>query len=663
MCGILGIVCPRHERVALPRESFSHALELLSHRGPDSDGVWDGGNVLLGHRRLTVMDPSGAGAQPMHFDDASGKQAGVLVYNGELYNTNEIRTTLCDRGSMWPDARSDARWFGRALMEFGHAATAHPRLLRGMFAAGYLDLRADLLLLTRDPLGVKPLYYARVVSRGTSHVAFASELPALVSLVSSLTNSTPQPDMIAVSAYLTTIRTTLGDRTLFQGCKAVLPGQTLTFDLTSDTLACKVSMRTPEAPADFEERRAPSHRTSRPRVASDLTEREIVEGTHAVITDSVLAHLDSDVPRCALLSGGLDSAIITSIAAKHLRGRGQQFQTFCAGARDGETEGPDFAFARAFAVQLGTLHHEAAVTHADFSQAWPSMVHRIGLPLSTPNEVAIHAVSRLLRAKGCVVALSGEGADELFCGYDTALDMAFAHEQQGGADPGLFTLTANAWVPLDAKSSLLQDRAFDGANHDETLAAWYREEFARAGAERANDHRLQPHARFLRRVNLLGLLQRVDTGTMLAGVEARTPFADARVMDWAEALPLSSKFDTDKTHSLRTKRVLRAAFAHAMPADIVNRPKASFPLPFERWISADGFFDALSHAAGCDSLLNSDFASHVFQRDALETVVNLARTHWHLAWPVFNLLLWGNRWWGRGSCSADETLAARGVAQ
>ncbi len=588
----------------------------------------------------------------MHFDDTQGKQAGVLVYNGELYNTNEIRETLRDRGASWPDARSDARWMGRALMEFGESATTHPRLLRGMFAVGYVDFRNHRFLLARDPLGIKPLYYSRVVARGVTHVAFASELPALVTLVSTLTNTSPQPDIVAVSAYLTTIRTTLGERTMFRGCRAVLPGQTLSFDLESDTLVCKVSTRIPTS-ADITSNSSPDRSSSRPAIATNLSELDTINGTRNVIIESVHAHLESDVPRCALLSGGLDSAIIAAIASEKVRSQGQQLQTFCAGALDGDIEGPDFAFARSFAKQLGTRHHEAAVTQQDFTTAWPSMVNQLGLPLSTPNEVAIHAVSKLLRAQGCVVALSGEGADELFCGYDTALDMAFAYEQQGGVDPGFFTLNANAWVPLDAKSSLLSDDAFQAAARDESLPTWYREEFARATAERENDHPLQPHARFLRRVNLLGLLQRMDTATMLAGVEGRTPFADARVMDWAESLPIPAKFNTDRTHAMRTKRVLRQAFDDMIPHDILQRPKASFPLPFEKWIAAEGFFDSLSRTTGCDSLLSSDFATHVFSREGVDTVVSLAKTHWHLAWPVFNLLLWGNRWWG-GSTYAPQ---------
>lgn len=636
----------------MSREAFSHALALLSHRGPDSDGIWDGGHVLLGHRRLAVIDPSGAGSQPMHFDDASAKQAGVLVYNGELYNTGVIRDALRERGAAWPDARSDAKWMGRALLEFGEGATSHSRLLRGMFAVGFIDFRSHRFILARDPLGIKPLYYSRVVAAGITHVAFASELPALVSLVSALTHTSPQPDMIAVSAYLTTIRTTLGQRTMFQGCKAVLPGQTLSFDLESDSLVCRVFTRTPTTTGDAESRR------SRPRIASELSDSDIVEGTRAIVTDSVLSHLESDVPRCSLLSGGLDSAIIAAIAAEKVRSQGQPLQTFCAGARDGDIEGPDFAFARAFAKQLGTRHHEAPVTQADFAHAWPMMVRQLGLPLSTPNEVAIHAVSKLLRANGCVVALSGEGADELFCGYDTSLDMAFAYEQ-GAVDPGFFTLNANAWVPLDAKASLLSEGALEASVQDEALTTWYREEFARASAERENDHPLQPHARFLRRVNLLGLLQRMDTATMLAGVEGRTPFADARVMDWAEALPLSAKFEVDRSKAMRTKRVLRAAFADVVPPEILSRPKASFPLPFEKWIAANGFFESLSRTTGCASLLESDFAMHVFNRDGLNTVVSLAKTHWHLAWPMFNLLLWGNRWWGHTRSHQSAEIEAR----
>lgn len=642
VCGILGIVCPRNQRVALSRERFSHALGWLAHRGPDAQGVWDAGYAMLGHRRLVVVDRSSAGEQPMHFDDGSGAHAGVLVYNGELYNASEVQALLRERGAAWPDARSDARWFGRALAEFGEGAATKARL-RGMYAAGYLNLRDHRLLLMRDALGIKPLYYSRVVAAGVSHVAFASELPALVELVSMLTGTSPEPDMVTASAYLTTIRTTLGERTLFRGCRSVLPGQVLTLDLDNESLACKVR----SGVLDLEN--AADGLSRRPGIAHELSEHDAVLGTRRVIADSVVSHLDSDVPKCVLLSGGLDSAIIASIAGPHMREHGQPFLTFCAGAKDGESDSPDFAFAKLMAERLGSEHHEAIVTQSSFADSWSSMVRSMGLPLSTPNEVAIHRVSSQLRAKGCVVALSGEGADELFCGYDAALDNAFEYEQGGGVDPGLFQLTANAWVAPDAKRALLQDRAMEAAASDESLLAWYRTEFARAKAERENDHSLQAHSRFLRRVNLLGLLQRVDTATMLAGVEARTPFADARVMNWAESLALASKFETDRSKSPRGKLVLRRAFADHVPQEILTRPKASFPLPFEKWIAHEHFFANLSRHSGCDSLLESEFAKHVFHRDALDTVVSLTKTHWHLAWPVFNLLVWGERWWGHNS--------------
>jgi len=194
---------------------------------------------------------------------------------------------------------------------------------------------------------------------------------------------------------------------------------------------------------------------------------------------------------------------------------------------------------------------------------------------ATPKTVAEH------RADGSIVTLSGEGADELFGGYDHTLRPAAAHIAAGNTDPGLFQLAATAWCPVEAKPQLLSRDTWNRLDADGHLTGWFASEF-----EATAQHKdpLADHLRFQRRVNLTGLLQRLDTATMLASVEGRTPFADTRVAAFAEALPMTDRFISPN----HTKIALRKAFAGTLPGSIIQRPKASFPLPFQHWIDGLG---------------------------------------------------------------------------
>jgi asparagine synthase (glutamine-hydrolysing) len=537
----------------------------------------------------------------MQSDDGSA----ALVYNGELYNDAELRAELRDRGVRFR-TDADTETVLAALRAWGPAAL--PRL-RGMYALAYADTAAGCVLLARDPLGIKPLYFARAAVGGREEIVFASDLRAILAHP----GVRARPDLVTASAYLTTIRLTLGERTLFQGVSTLRPGQTLLIGCDPGPVVRDLARHLPASPD----------------LPSD--ERERTGLVRETVTDSVRRHLRADVPLCALLSGGLDSSIIAGIA-RHNVG---ELRTYCAGAEGAQDEG-DFRHARDVAARIGSIHTEVPVTREQFLQRWASMVEDLGLPLGTPNEVAIYGVAAALRAHGHKVALSGEGADELFGGYDLPLSAAAAYEagpERGRTRPGAFQLASNAWVPLEAKAAVLSGEAHRATEGDAALIDQYSEEFETLRVGAPADSPLQAHLRFQRRVNLAGLLQRLDTATMLAGVEGRTPLADVEVMRLAEALPISDKFRPGTPPE--TKRILRLAFAPDLPTEVVVRPKASFPLPFQGWL------------AGAASVLQSSaFAHEVFSEAALAAVAANPAGAWPIAWPVMNLALWGRRWWG-----------------
>lgn len=606
MCGLLAIVTDAGGRVELDDDACLGLRDMMVHRGPDDAGFWRAEHAVLAHRRLAVIDPSAAGRQPMQTPD--GRL--VLVYNGELYNDAELRSELATLGVRFRTS-CDAETVLHAVAAWGDAAFDR---FRGMYAVAALDLERHALLLARDPLGVKPLYWHRRERRdGRTELIVASEVRPIVEHP----DVDPRPDLEVVSAYLTTIRPELGARTLFAGVETLRPGERIAVDLAASGL--------PATRSDWWDRGP---------IAVPTDEREAVSLVGGVVGESVVRHLRSDVPFCALLSGGLDSSAICAVTRDKL----DVFETFCAGAPGG-ADSEDFGFASTVAATLGTVHTDVAVTRELFARRWPEMVADLGIPLSTPNEVAIDAVARVCKRQGNTVVLSGEGADELFGGYEHPMRQAAAYvaSLEGGPDVhgGHFQLVANQWVALEVKSRVLVPEVAQAIEGDAALIAVYDDAFATERERAPADTPLQAHLRFHRRINLANLLRRLDGATMQASVEGRTPMSDQDVAQLAEALPMTLKYHPEAGDGWTTKRALRAAFAERLPPAVIARPKASFPLPFPGWMT--------DHAG---VLRESAFARALFTAEAIDTVTAEPERHWLLAWPMINVAMWGRRWWG-----------------
>jgi len=602
MCGILGLVAGMG---SVPRVSEANVVAMrdaMAHRGPDGAGLLDLGQVVLAHRRLAVVDTSPNGSQP--FVDPLGR--GNLVYNGELYNDAELRAELGALGWQFR-TRSDTETVLAVLIQWGAAGVSR---LRGMYALGFCDGVRRSFVLARDPLGIKPLYWWLDSGAGGAQMAFASEVRALLRHP----DISARPDFATIYGYVTTIRTTLGRRTLFDGVRTLMPGEVIEFDLTSPNLAAQ---------------RAETKWGCVGVQAGGACER-----VREALNDSVARHLRADVPTCSLLSGGLDSSVIAMLAARH----DPSLSTFCAGARGGGSlAGDDFSFAAMVAAHLRTRHVEAPVDRSMFVARWSEMVERMGLPLSTPNEVAINEVARTLRAQGNVVALSGEGADELFGGYSLPMVTAWECVRDRVADPMVKVIEESSWVPPSARSAVMGEGSWveDACEH---LLEQYRGDFAQmeAGARASGSgDAMEPYLRMLRRVNLEGLLRRLDSAMMLEGVEGRTPFADRDVAALAESLPMDCKFKHAASGQHGTKVVLREAFEGALPAAVVSREKASFPLPFQEWVG-----DRVS------VLRDSALAREVFSEAAIHAVTSQPAQAWRFAWPMVNIAMWGKVWWG-----------------
>ena len=603
MCGFVGIATTRSETAGVDDNAFVALRDRLAHRGPDDAGLFQDEHVWLGHRRLAVIDTSDAGHQPMSVPAIDGDDDRfTIVYNGELYNDDEIRDELRARGVTFR-SHCDTETLLRAFALWGVEAFWR---VRGMFSAAIYDKALRTLNLVRDPLGVKPLYYALAGAR----LVFASE-PQVVAAHPSVG---ARPDLRMCSAYATTIRTVLGDRTMYEGVRAFRAGQLMQCDLSGARPVCRL--------VDW-------WRSSRLDSDASVDMPDQSARVRMLMDDSIGRHMRADVPVCALLSGGLDSTITTGVAKFVHNG----LRTYSAGADTGP-EG-DLTHAQRVASEWELAHERAVVDEDHFRSSWGAMVERQGVPLSTPNEVAIHAVASRLRADGCVVTISGEGADELFGGY--AQPLAFASQYVAGdidaAGPGAFELASNAWAPIEAKAQLLNPEVWHAIEQDSWLTGFYEDEFDAVREESGiapGERDLQLHLRFLRRVNLAGLLQRLDTATMLASVEGRTPFADAEVATQAEALPGVLKYDPEGEAPACTKRVLRAAYADIVPDHVMQREKASFPLPFTEWM---GGHEELVRTSG--------LLGRLYQPQVIELIASRPHEVWNLAWPAINLAMWG----------------------
>ncbi len=375
MCGIVGIVNLD------PRETVDEALlkrmrDVLRHRGPDGEGLWAEGPVGLGHRRLAIIDVA-AGQQPLPNEDESC----WIVYNGEIYNHAALRPGLEARGHRYR-TRSDTETIVHLYEEEQERCVER---LRGMFAFALWDRARKRLLLARDRLGIKPLYYA-VTQR---ELLFASEIKAILAAESirPRLNETILPEFLAT-------RFVAGEETFFQGVRKLLPGTTLTWSASEGVRTrryWRLAVEEDDSEAGLQAR------------AGELRAR---------LEAAVQSHLMSDVPLGLFLSGGLDSSGLAALMAPMVKA---PIRTFAVGFA--EREANELGYARLAARAVGAEHREVVVSPGEFFQAVPRLIWHEDEPIAFHSSVPLYFVSRLAHEHVKVV-LTGEGADELFLGYN-----------------------------------------------------------------------------------------------------------------------------------------------------------------------------------------------------------------------------------------------------
>jgi asparagine synthase (glutamine-hydrolysing) len=624
MCGIAGIVSS--ETLSPGDACRVEAMrDVLTHRGPDEAGLYQHENAVLGHRRLSIVDLA-TGKQPLSNEDGTI----WISFNGEIYNHSDIRRELEAAGHVYR-TRSDTETIVHAYEQWGDACVDH---LRGMFAFAIWDARRRRLLLARDRLGIKPLYWARSGAR----IVFGSEIKAI--LESGLIAPRARED--ALSELLGT-RSVAGVETMFEGVSKLLPGHVLVFERGQ-----VVTRKYWDVP------------TGRTHGAERTDRREDVRRFRELLEESVRLRLMSDVPLGVFLSGGIDSSAIAVLMAPMM---GRPLQTFSVAFKDRAFS--ELHYAGEVADAIGAERHEIVIDDRDFFDALPRLVWHEDEPIAHTSSVPLYFVSKLAR-QDVTVVLTGEGSDELLAGYGKYPRSLFNWRAgalyERAVPRAVRQAVAGAVDYLPGRAGGLARRSFLGVEHAPELAFF--DTFAGVNLSRQRQL-LSPHLRgavdrtraygatmahfdaadgrtsLLNRVlyadlktYLVELLMKQDQMSMAASIESRVPFLDHHLVEFAATLP-----DDRKLAGWSTKRILREAAADILPRRILERPKMGFPVPFGHWlrqgwneVAKDVLLDSRTRQRG---IVDPGAVEKLLSPDAIRTTQDA-----DAVWALLNLEIW-----------------------
>lgn len=614
MCGIAGKYSLNSEPVK--RALLAEMTRSLSHRGPDGEGLYVNGSVGLGHRRLSIIDLDG-GAQPIANEDGSV----WVIFNGEIYNFRELRTGLQSRGHRFA-TKTDTEVIVHLYEEVGDDCV---HALAGMFAFALWDVRRQRLLLARDRLGKKPLFYAHRPGR---FIAFGSELKAVLA-----DPDVPRElDLEALDRYLSLLYVP-APATIFRDVRKLPAGHLL--------VAGSEGVRVRQY-WDVQVREAPR------RQAQDVAEELL-----ALLTEAVRARLVSDVPLGAFLSGGLDSSTVVALMAQ---ASDRPVVTASVGFREAEYD--ERPSARLVAERFGCDARESEIT-PDIQALLPKLAWHFDEPFADSSAVPMYYVSGMAR-QHVTVALSGDGGDELLAGYSRHFwDRWEARARRFGQPRGVVRALAKIWPSTAPGKNALIHLALSA---DHACARKHSAELFRNGEKRAlysdemaamSDrfdalamHRLYfnqaPASDPLNRSLYVDLktyladdiLVKVDRMSMAHGLEVRAPFLDHRVVEFIAALPSELKL-----RHRTTKFVLREAMRSFLPPEVLFKPKHGFEAPIGRWLRRElreSVEDILFSTRARQRGLFDPRAVRRLWADHLEGISNAG----HRLWILLMLELW-----------------------
>ncbi|MFC2056722.1 asparagine synthase (glutamine-hydrolyzing) [Chloroflexota bacterium] len=623
MCGIAGIA-NRDTIKPVERRSLKLMTDIINHRGPDDEGYYIDGNIGLGHKRLSIIDLK-TGHQPMSNEDGTV----WIVLNGEIYNYLELRQELLIKGHDFK-TNSDTEVVIHLYEEYGTRCIDR---LNGMFAFSIWDKNNKKLFAARDRLGIKPFYY----NFDSQSFVFSSEIKAILKYP----NIPRSVNYEGIADYFT-LQMCLGDKTMFQGIKKLLPGHYMILDVPSFTL--KISQYWE---IDYS-------------INDEHTEDYFSDSLLALIEDAVKIQLRSDVAVGTHLSGGLDTSIITCLASKLY---GSRIKTFTGGFKEGK-EFDETDYAKIVARFANTEYSEVFCTASDFAETLPSLIYFLDEPVAGPGVFPQYCVSKLA-SKNVKAVLGGQGGDEVFGGY-TRYFIAYLEQCLKGAifqtqEGGKYVATLDALIPnlptlqnyvpmlqyfwedglfesMDKRYFRLIDRS-NGENgllskdfRDEINSRYstfdiFQQDFNMPGPTSY----INKMARFDIKNQLPALLQVEDRTSMAVSLESRVPLLDHRIAELAASMPPSIKFlGGDNKH------ILRKAVSNIIPNEILQRKdKMGFPVPLNGWLENE-LKDFVQ------SILLSDKAKSrkMYNREEVEKAVGRKSKFSRQIWGLLCLELW-----------------------
>jgi asparagine synthase (glutamine-hydrolysing) len=632
MCGICGKLMFGSEATVSPALVKAMA-ETIHHRGPDDEGYYVSGPIGLGFRRLSIIDLQ-SGHQPVSNEDGTIQ----IIFNGEIYNFQELRAFLLSKGHVFR-TQSDTEVIVHLYEELGPQCLQR---LRGMYAFAIWDENTKTLFLARDRVGIKPLYYCLT----DTSLVFASEIKAILADPSMKREIAPE----MIDRFLTFLYVP-GEETLFRGIRKLAPGHYLLVRDGKAVIERYWDLRFAE----------PAYNQNFKDAEANLL---------GLLAETVELHMIADVPVGVLLSGGVDSTGMLSFA---VHATDKKISSFTVGFSGSEVA-DERPYARLAAETFGTQHHDMTITARDFVAFMPKYVWHMEEPVCEPPAIAMYYVSKLAR-NYVKVLLSGEGGDEAFAGYSNYRNLVWLERVKRGLSPlngtvarGLSLADSVFHLPRMAKYVPLMNDRFPDYYYSRTsnphrftgnrLGKMYSADFTQV-IDREHTLRpvraLQAHVRGKNTLDAMlyidtktwlpdELLIKADKMTMANSVELRVPLLDHRVLEFAASLPPSFKLN-----GFTSKYILKKALSQKIPKEIRNRKKTGFPVPYESWLRND-----LKDVVWSVLTDRRTVERGYFRKDAVEALLEANSNGTNYSKEIFSLL--SLELWQRTFLECDQVV-------
>ncbi|MEJ6660353.1 MAG: N-acetylglutaminylglutamine amidotransferase [Candidatus Thioglobus sp.] len=578
MCGICGQL--RFDDQAVNSQDLNIMMSKIARRGPDSSGEWLQDNIGFGHQRLSIIDLSNFGAQPM-VDPLLDL---VLVFNGTIYNYKALKVALTKKGYEF-FSHSDTEVIIKAYHYWGEDCVTH---LDGMFSFCIWDKKQQHLFVARDRMGIKPLYF-NLTKKAFS---FASSSQSLIGI-----GANTDINSVALQQQLSLHAVVPAPNTILEGVKKIKPATTLVI----------------KPNGEIKEKTYWQPKAQRPEV--EMSDEEYIDRTHELLTQAVLKRMDAaDVPIGVLLSGGLDSSLLVAL----LREAGHEaIRTFSIGFEDiGDEAGSEFEYSDQIVDKFNTQHEKYVVSNSQVLPRLGEAVANMNEPMVGQDSVAFYLLSEQV-SKHIKVVLSGQGADEAFAGYFWYPRM----QAESGSEVERFS---KHYVDRPYEEYLQTvNKKYHSGNHTQ---AWLNKEFAKANADEFMDKVFRTD---ITRLIVDDPVKRVDNMTMAWGLEARVPFMDYQLVEHALSMPPRLKMAEEGKHPL--KQISRGL----LPDSVIDRKKGYFPMPALKYVRGE-FLDFMADILTSSQCINRGIFDQKFiqkvinQPEKYMTALNGSRL-WHLA--------------------------------